>query len=134
MPWGQFSKVAILPDDLGLEVSGPYDPGITGQQTVLGDVFIGFLIIQNDRDGNPTVIVDDVAKWTFAPPDANGEYEGWRTVVPMTKVRAAGFEAHKETRAIGTVVQVTDYAPNDKKVPPGVATFTWCVNQVVEQL
>jgi hypothetical protein len=133
-PWGEFTKLTLLPNNAGLEVTGPYNPGILGEQKVIGDVFIGFLIIQQDAQKDPTVIIDDVAKWTFAPPNANGEYANWSTIVPGAKIQAAGGGAGLKlgnVRAIGTAVQVTDYKPEDPHVPPGVTTFTWCVDKDV---
>jgi hypothetical protein len=129
MPWGEFTRLTLLPNDAGLEVTGPFDPKVTGMQKVIGDALIGFLIIQQDAQDNPTVIVDDVAKWTYAPP-VNGRYADWVAVVPSAKVLAAGLQLGK-VRAIGTAVQIVDYKPTDPHCPPGVEMFTWCVDQEV---
>ena len=130
MPVSQFTKLTLLPGDAGLEVRGTYDPKISGSQRVVGDVFIGFLIIQMDG-GNPTRIVDDVTRWEYAAPDpATGTYHEWSTIVDGAKVKNAGIVADK-VRAIGTAVQNTIYA-DDPHVPPGVEYFTWCVDQTVD--
>ncbi len=135
MTWGEFSKLTLLPNKAGLQVTGPYNPDITGGQKVLGDVFIGFLIIQQDDQNHPSIIVDGVAIWSYAPPDEHGKYRDWSTIVPWEKLENAGGQdvplRLDKVRAIGTAVQVTDYMPSDPRVPPGVATFTWCVDQEI---
>jgi hypothetical protein len=137
MGWGEFDKLEIMAKTGDLLVRGPYRPGTTSDQEILGDVVIGFLIIQNDNEDNPTVVLDGVAQVsTTDPPDDDGSYE-WAVIVPKAKVKAAGngigIQADKPTRAIGTAVQVTRYMPADPTVPPGVTMFTWCVGRAVTQ-
>ena len=128
MPWGEFVEVRLLPGDAGLEVRGTYDPKVSSGHKMVGDAFIGFLIIQ-DESGNPTRIVDGVAGWTYADPDVNGKYHQWVATVDGAKVKAAGITLGK-VRAIGNAVQVTVYSASLHD-PPGVEYFTWCVEQNV---
>jgi hypothetical protein len=129
MSWGRFDAVTLLPGDAGLEVRGTYDPNIIPPQQVVGDAFIGFLIIQQDEDNNPTRIVDGVTNWTYSAP-VNGKYHQWVGIVEGAKVRAAGITPGN-ARAIGTAVQIKVYNPANRHDPPGVEMFNWCVDQVV---
>jgi hypothetical protein len=137
MGWGEFDKLEIMTDTGDLLVQGPYRPGTDENQKILGSIVIGFLIIQDDSNKNPTVVLDGVVEVdpTTATTRDDGAYE-WSILVPADKVRAAGgvgigIQAGKTTRAIGTAVQVTQYMPADPSVPPGVTMFTWCVGRDV---
>ena len=120
MPDSEFKSITIT--KAGLEVIGTFNPKLLEGQKIVGSVFIGFLIIQNDEWKDPNIIVDGVAKWSYHPPDkATGLYRDWEATVPpgeLTKGKA---------RAIGTAVQVTVYDPLHPAVPPGVEMFNWCV-------
>jgi|SRR5579862_1282118 len=128
-PWGEFTKV-VLNSDRSLYVEGPYNPGPVRKEDIYGSVVIPFLIIQQDGQDDPSVVVDGVAKWQPADPDRDGNYPPWSQTVPANEV-PAGLRLGP-VRAIGTAIQLFRYE-DDPHVPPGVATFTWCVRQTVVQ-
>ena len=50
MSWGRFDAVKLLPGGAGLEVRGTYNPNVNPPQQIVGDAFIGFLIIRRIVD------------------------------------------------------------------------------------
>jgi len=126
-PWGEFTTVRLNPDR-SLYVEGPYNPGPVKKEDIYGEVVIPFLIIQQDGQDNPSVVVDGVATWKPADPDSDGKYPNWSQTVAPEDV-PAGLRPGP-VRAVGTAIQMFRYEENPQ-VPPGVATFTWCVRQSV---
>ena len=97
---------------------------------MVGDAFIGFLIIQQDDNGNPTRIANGVTSWTYQAKNAAGAYPQWVGLIDPAKVQKSGITIGN-ARAIGMAAQVTVYNPDNPNDPPGVEYFNWCVEQVV---
>ena len=131
MPQGKFDQVRLLRGgaDDGLEVTGAFDPKLDTGQELVGAVFIGFMIIQNDKDGHPTRIANGVTSWSWPSgpvgPDRLPEFRG-----KIAPGEAASITAG-DARAIGVAAQVT-HVPNTPEIPPNVEFFTWCVPMQVE--
>ena len=126
MPNTNFTSLTLLKNNGGLEVVGPYDPLLSGDQRIVGGAMIGFLIIQGDANDDPTVIVDGSTTWDFEPPGANGKFHDWSTIVPQFEL-PEGLDPAKKVRAIGTAVQVKR-DPAVPATPPFVEMATWCVS------
>lgn len=122
-PIGEFTQIHRNGDG-SLYVEGTYNPGAMSKDDIYGNVVVPFLIIQQDGNDNPTIVVDGVALWEPSDP-INGAYPPFAGTVKACDAIAA-LDPDKGVRAIGAAIQIYKYDAKPQ-VPPGVAVFTWCV-------
>jgi hypothetical protein len=119
----QFSTLQ-LNKDRSITASGPYDPKLTDQQTMIGRALILFMIVQNDQNDEPTIVADGFGQWSF--PLVDDPLPAWEGTIDAADVPDAMKPG--DVRAIGAAIQVKNYHL-DPHNPPVVETVTWCVPQ-----
>jgi hypothetical protein len=93
---------------------------------VVGEVIIRYLLFK-EENGEAVVTADDVARWEYRAPNANGEYPPWQGVTRPKRPLLAG----DHVRAVGVAVQATNY-DQDPRVPPSITSLNWCVTREVK--